>query len=277
MKVHTQIDVANGRYQGQVSIVEVSHAEAEQIRTLGDPIVETGGSFSGSLTRPGTTNTTILITGNGNGATAVPTLENGSIVDVTVTDPGSDYTQAIVTAVGDGNGVVLAPKFGVVSIAVNTPSTDEFEVGDILNLVGDPSVVLRVTAVDVDGNATAAVAQSAGERSTVPVNPVVAWTRNGIEVDFSVDLTWGISAVDVLAEGSGYNVAPIAVSFTLPAAPRRMQSDSPYKQVFDLADIPNADIHCRVWVTTIEARCFAAKQDLMARRTSFVGENLTTG
>lgn len=70
--------------------------------------------------------------------------------------------------------------------------------------------------------------------------------------------------------------APVEVSFILPTATRRLRSDFPVKQVFDLEDDENSDIMAKVWGDTIAARCTAAKTNLISLTSPFEGETVVT-
>ncbi len=53
MKVETNITVVGNRYRVQILAHAFSAAEEEQMTREGAPVVEAGGSFSGTATRPG--------------------------------------------------------------------------------------------------------------------------------------------------------------------------------------------------------------------------------
>ncbi len=61
-----------------------------------------GSNYDGS--------STVVITGDGTGATADITVTNGEITDVTMTNVGVDYTQVVVTVVGVGSDAVLSAE-----------------------------------------------------------------------------------------------------------------------------------------------------------------------
>ena len=63
-------------------------------------VVENGGNGYPS-------NTTITVTGDGQGCTAVPVIVNGSLVRVSVTNAGSGYTYATATVNGSGSAAIL--------------------------------------------------------------------------------------------------------------------------------------------------------------------------
>jgi len=200
MKIRTNIDNAVGRYEVQVETYGFTAFEEEQMRNFGEPLVATGGPFSGNASRPGQGNTLVTITGDGVDAEAVPVIVNGVITAINVSDGGSGYTSATIVITGDG--------FGAVATAT---------------IVG------------------------------------------GI-----------VSAIVVSSGGSGYNVVPVIVSFDLPSATRRLRSDFPVKQVFDLEDDVDSDVKAKVWGDTIASRCAAAKMALISKASPFEGETVTT-
>ena len=80
-------------------------------------VVENGGNGYTS------TGTTITISGDGTGCTAVPVVVNGSLVSISVTNPGSGYKNATVTINGVGSAAVaraiISPHGGHGKDAVN--------------------------------------------------------------------------------------------------------------------------------------------------------------
>jgi hypothetical protein len=200
MKIRTNIDNVSGRYEVQVETYGFTANEEEQMRNFGEPLVETGGSFSGHASRPGQTNTTVSVTGNGSGALAVPVIEDGKVTAINVSNGGSGYGSATVSIIGDGSGAT----------------------------------------------ATATI-------------------EGGI-----------ITAITVDEEGSGYNVIPVVVSFDLPTSTRRLRSDFPVKQVFDLEDDVDSDVKAKVWADAIASRCVSAKSSLMSKTSPFEGETVIT-
>jgi len=81
------------------------------------------GIDSITVTNPGynyTVAPTVMITGDGSGATAEAKIVNGKIESITVTKRGSGYTSAIVTITGDGSegaaSAVLQSKYGTIRL-----------------------------------------------------------------------------------------------------------------------------------------------------------------
>jgi hypothetical protein len=81
---------------------------------------------------------TVVINGDGTGATAVATMINGYITNITITNPGAGYTSAsayIVNAAGDTSGtgaslnVVLNNEFGSLKAYYNDPVKGQVVVG----------------------------------------------------------------------------------------------------------------------------------------------------
>ena len=83
-------------------------------------------------------------------------------------------------------------------------------------------------------------------------------------------------AIEITDGGEGYDLNPVPITFTLNPASRRLKTDSPFKEVFDLQDTSDADAYAKLWVDTIRARCVSAKHTLIAQTSSFDGETVTT-
>lgn len=283
MKIRTLIDNVQRRYQVQVETFGFTANEEQKLADFGEPLIEAGGAFSGSVSRPGATNTTVSIGGDGSNATAVPVVSLGAVTLITVTNTGTGYTTAPVTIIGDGAGAAATPRFGLAGTSIAfTPAGTGYAPGDTLVLDGvdpeDVPIQLVITTVDGVGAVTAASIANRGEFLAVPSNPIATWTTNGAGLGFSASITtWGVVSVVVTAGGSGYNVVPLPVSFTLPTATRRLRTDSPFKQVFDLNDSVDADAQAKLWADTMAARLLAAKNTLMNQESPFEGETVITG
>jgi hypothetical protein len=198
MKIDVDIVCIDGRYNVQVSTPKFTALEEQKMQEFGQPLIEIGGDFTGTVSRPGQTNTTATVSGGGgSGATLTVDIENGAVVDLDIAAGGTGYT-VVPTIIISGDGI----------------------------------------------GASATCTISGGAVVTVTVND----------------------------EGSGYHVVPITVEFTLPTATRRMESDFPVKQVFDLADTPNADVMAKVWADAIVTRLTSAKNTLIAMTTPLEGE-----
>ena len=53
MKIHSSVELVSDTYLATVGIQAISPVEEEAIARFGEPVVEVGGTFTGSLTRPG--------------------------------------------------------------------------------------------------------------------------------------------------------------------------------------------------------------------------------
>lgn len=53
MKIKTQILLVQNRYRVVVDVYEPTAAESEALAAFGEPLVQCGGDFEGTLTRPG--------------------------------------------------------------------------------------------------------------------------------------------------------------------------------------------------------------------------------
>jgi hypothetical protein len=62
MKVETNIQLSNNRYRVTVRTSEPTAVEEELFQRFGEPLVETGGEFSGSVTRPGDSPVSVTFT-----------------------------------------------------------------------------------------------------------------------------------------------------------------------------------------------------------------------
>lgn len=279
MKLRTNIENVAGRYGAQVDVYSFTASEEEQMAKFGEPLVDIGGAFSGTVSRLGNTNTTVTIAGDGSGATAVPIVLAGSVTGATVTNPGTGYTTAPVTFAGDGSGAAGVARFKMVSGAIVDGGLG-FAVNDIVTLVsvtvGDLNVQIKVLTVDGFGAITSFEIINAGNFTAVPANPIVSWVTSGAGTDLQLNLTWGIAAITITTGGAGYNVDPVAIAFTLPSAPRRLRTDSPFKEIFDLADNADADAMAKVWADVVVARCTSAKTTLMGLGSPLVGETVIT-
>lgn len=280
MKLRTIIDNVNGRYQVQVETFGFTANEEEQMANFGEPLIDVGGSFSGTVNRPGTTNTSIAIAGDGLGATAVPIVQNGSITGATVTNLGSGYTVAPVTFAGDGSGAAGTARFGLASLVIN-PGSLGFAPNDILTFIsptpGDINIQLKVLTIGPGGSVASVEIVNPGNFTTVPANPITTWTVSGVGTGFDATLSWGVVEIQITSGGAGWNVTPLTTSFTLPNATRRLRTDSPFKEVFDLEDDPDSDAKAKVWGETIVARALAAKNALLSQQSPFEGETVITG
>jgi len=130
MKISHKIDSRNSLYIAQVEQPSLTAVEMEKVTQFGQPRIQVGGTFAGTVDRPGYTTTTLTVTGGGgSNATAVPVLNgNGGIESVVITAGGTGYNSLpaiTIAGVGVGgslqavtlNGVVtgitvLAPGYG---------------------------------------------------------------------------------------------------------------------------------------------------------------------
>jgi hypothetical protein len=92
---------------------------------------------------------------------------------------------------------------------------------------------------------------------------------------------FGEPLIDVGSDFSGSatrpgDMSPISVSFSLPPQTRRLKTDFPAKQIFDLADDSQSDVKAKVWADTIAARLLTAKTTLVDQASPFEGETVST-
>lgn len=139
MKYRLTTSAVNGRYRAQLDVYAFTQHETELIAAVGEPVIELGGEFEGTHSRPGQTNTAIVTTPSG-GATLVPVInEQGTITGITVSAGGTFNAGApALSATGVGTGFAATPTMSgtaIASIAVSngghswqkTPVTVEFE------------------------------------------------------------------------------------------------------------------------------------------------------
>ena len=150
MKINSEINLVQDAYRVQIDTVEFTSFEYDQMLAFGEPQIDIGGSFSEAITRPGQTNTTVVITHGttGTGATAVAVIgANNTILGVTVTAGGSGYDSATVAFVGDGTGATATATVvgGVVTaIVVTAPGTNYHAVPYTTNFTL-PSALRRIS------------------------------------------------------------------------------------------------------------------------------------
>lgn len=149
MKVDVNIDNIGGRYQAQVSTLGFTALEEEKLGDFGEPLIDIGGAFSGTISRPGQTDTTVTLSGgNGTGAQASAILDEfGGIVGYTIVNGGINYTSPPAVLIsGDGSGAVataILSAGAVVSIAVGSPGSGYHKTPVIVSMTF-PSQQLRM-------------------------------------------------------------------------------------------------------------------------------------
>lgn len=135
MEVKRIINNHQGRYEAQVEPIKFSASEQEHLINHGEPLVDVGGSFSDTVSRPGQTDTTISFSGGGgSGAAAEAEVdpETGEITAINVTSGGSNYTSPPTVEInGDGSGASATASVSggsVDSITVDSAGSGYHEV-----------------------------------------------------------------------------------------------------------------------------------------------------
>lgn len=134
------------------------------------------------------------------------------VASVTVTAPGSYATVPTVTiAAGSGVTATAIASVGIVSVDTIVSAGSGYSVGDLVPLVSCGGAVLRVTTVGGLGAITGAEVFTAGSftSGSLPADPV----GTGLIGGPTFNVTWGVVAVVLTNQGSGYTSAP-AVSFS---------------------------------------------------------------
>ena len=140
---------------------------------------------------------------------------------------------------------------------------------------GGGSGATGVPVIDQNGAITGVTITAPG--SGYASAPTVVVTGDGQGANLTAVISGGaLASVTVVSGGYGYHVTPVAVSLSIATSQRRIRSDFPVKQVFDLADDPTADCLAKLWSDTIVARVQAAKVVLMAQQSPLEGETVTT-
>ncbi len=277
MKIRTDIENIVGRYNVQVGPFDFSAAELEQLNAFGEPLVDIGGTFSGTLSRPGQTDTVLTVAGSHVVlAVLTPVILGGAISGVTVVNPGTGYGTATISITGDGTGAALTPLYGVYGGSIVGPGSG-YLLNEITTFSAPNPIVIQITGVDGGGAVTSFSILSKGKLTAID-NTVGIVMVGGSGTGFTMDFTsnWCITDATVVSGGTGYNIVPTAVNFTLPSAGRRLMSDFPAKQIFDLRDSADSDIMAKVWGDTMVSRLTAAKTTLMSLTSDFQGETVVT-
>jgi hypothetical protein len=66
------------------------------------------------------------------------------------------------------------------------------------------------------------------------------------------------------------------IEFSLPTKHRRLDSDFPVIEIFDLKDNCDADLYAKVWTEEICDRIVCAKNELLKLQSNFTGETIKT-
>jgi hypothetical protein len=147
-------------------------------------------------------------------------FQGAGLASVTVTAPGSYTTvpsATVAAAPAGGITATVQPAVGALSVAVFA-SGSGFSVGQIaITTLGEvPTVTVLITSVDGFGGVLTANVLNPGALTsgTVTANPVLFGVTGN---NFSVNVSWGIVAVNVINAGTGYTSVP-AITFSAGAA-----------------------------------------------------------
>lgn len=147
-----------------------------------------------------------ITSGSGTGAefAADVDLERGTIYSVNITNSGENYYYSPdIKFQGSGSGAQALVYIGIISANIIS-SSNNWSIGDTFELaVGEylTPAIGNVTAVS-GGNITTVSWESAGLYTIAPrLNPQITYLGQTVQVD----PIWGISFVDMIEQGSGYN------------------------------------------------------------------------
>lgn len=150
-------------------------------------------------------------------------FQGAGVDHTTVTNAGAYTTVptvAFAAAPAGGDTATGVAILGMTGVAV-TGSTGVWAVGQPAQVnVGSPvtNVAVAVASVDGFGNVLTVIIGNPGALSggSTPANPVVFLQPNGANT-ISVNVTWGVTAVNIISSGAGYTSAP-AITFSAGAA-----------------------------------------------------------
>lgn len=276
MRLKKTIDRVADRYHVLTEIAGTSASEEQLIADHGEPLVECGGTFSASITRPGETAPVVTVLG---GAVVTANVVDGEITSYTVTATGSGYAGIPVVTItgGNGAGATADATLKAISVAVSLGGSG-YVVNDTIVL--DAGTFVTPVTVKVDavtlGVITAVSIVTAGNYSAIPSNPVDQDTTSGVGINAEFTATWGVNTVLPDAVGADYWTVPTPISFTFPTKQRRLITDFPDKRVFDLADDVNADLQAKLYSDTIHDRILSELTTLRAKQNPFEGETTLT-
>ena len=113
MKINSRIEIIDDEYLTLVGIQAVSPTEQEAIDRFGEPVVDVGGSFTGSLTRPGAgAPTAVAFTLPSKQyylPSTFPVHQTFSLADYEDADVRAEvYRQTIVARIGSARTTILA-------------------------------------------------------------------------------------------------------------------------------------------------------------------------
>lgn len=283
MQLFTDIRLANGRYSAQITSTRWTEQQRIALDSFGEPVIDIGGTFTGSVARPGQSNTIVTFTpvSGGSEAAATPIISNGAVTSFTINSGGYNYATAPTIT------IAAPPAGGVQAVASATVGGGAITALTIANggsgYGAPPQVIISggggsgaTIFANLSNGVITGLTISAGGTG-YGAAPTISFSGNGSGAVLTATLSGGaVVGYSIASGGSGYNVVPAPVSFTLPSKLRRIRSDFPVRQVFDTADSFNADINCELWATTIKGLVITAVANLLQEDDPFVGQSMTT-
>jgi len=142
----------------------------------------------------------------------------GPITSITVTAAGSGYTvRPTVSIGGDGTGATATATAKVVTITVGDAGGTGYANGDSITVDGGTGTAANGTVTTSNsGVVTAVTLVYAGNYTVLPTLDEATTTKiDGSGDDaLTVDLSMGLSAVTVTANGTNYTSAPVTIANT---------------------------------------------------------------
>lgn len=150
-------------------------------------------------------------------------FQGAGVQSVTVTNAGTYTTVPSATlsnAPSGGVTGIVQPSLGVTSVSVGS-SENGWAIGDLMTVRGTNKyggIILRVLTLSGSQVASVAIVSPGAIISgSTPSNPIVFEKTSATSLDCSLNLTWGVTSVNVLSSGAGYVSTP-TVTFSAGSA-----------------------------------------------------------
>lgn len=145
--------------------------------------------------------------GSGNGLEISPILDwsDGGLQEVIVLNSGQDYkSKPQITVTGSGQGAMVDPILGLVDLVV-TDAGQGWTAGDTVDIPGNDPVRranVRVMTTGTNGSVSTIEIIDEGDYRQISSSPRLVVKKGTASME--IKPIWGISRVDVIESGSGY-------------------------------------------------------------------------
>jgi hypothetical protein len=161
---------------------------------------------------PASTNTRILVSGDGIGLEVTPVVYNGEIIDVIIENSGYGYTHATLNVESaSGSGAVFIPIYANTSIASDQTVVEQMGVdGAIYSIVvTEPGTgYTSTTEVSIQGNGTGATAHAILNGSTIEKIVVDSWGSGYTNVNVVITDPNRVTMFVPLVDAHAYAILP---------------------------------------------------------------------